>query len=146
MSPKELIVSSQDNRIRLIEIGANGMNTVGKYKGHQSSAGDVALAAFVVSPPFSDAMLLSGSECGRVFVWTLDEGRDLADASVSLRTKLTGSHAARPIDSWKAISAPDKLTAVAYAPWNPERGSVSASSSIAASLDGVVRLFITKYH
>jgi WD40 repeat protein len=144
VSDNELLISSQDDRLRLASF-ENGKSLAVKHKlkGHESSKGNVALAAFTVIPPFGQKIVQCGSECGRIYIWGLS--KEESERPSSFLTKFSGSSAIRPIESWVAVGASDKLTAVASAPWIPEKGRIGASSTLAASLDGAVRLYICKY-
>lgn len=142
ISDEELLVASQDDRLRLVRFDKE-LSIVTKFRGHESSQGDVALGAFVVAPPFGEKIIQSGSECGRVHIWpNSQEG----GSGPSFFRKLGGSHAIKSTDSWEAVAGPDKLTALAPAPWNPDKGRIGASCTVTASLDGAIRLFICKYN
>jgi WD40 repeat protein len=141
ISDTSLIVASQDDRLRLVSLkGGNEMSVIAKFKGHESSRGEVALPAFVVSPPFGPKIVQCGSECGKVFIWSMSD-KDLRP----VRSKLGGSNAVSPKDSWAAVGPRDKLTALSPAPWTPDKGRIGASCTVSGSLDGAIRLFICKY-
>ena len=146
----DMLVATQDNRIRLVRIKNNEASSSGKrieltviqkYRGHKSSNGEAPLAAFVLSPPFAEAILQCGSECGRIYVWPLDSGAQKRSVLKRIARKLKPSKALKATESWYAVDAPDKLTAVVPAPWSPEKGSIGGSCTVASSLDGYVRLF-----
>ena len=147
VTARDLLVASQDDRLRLVRLGSKGNSpsVIAKFKGHESSKGEVPLPAFVVSPPFGDKVVQSGSECGRIFIWSLK--RTLLPtpkkSGFSLLSKV--SSASRPLDSWTAVTSSDKLTAVAPAPWVPEKGQLGTSCTVTGSLDGVVKLFLCRY-
>ena len=175
VSGSELVLSTQDNRVRLIKISAPqkkkvSMHVVKKFKGHKSSGGDVPLTAFVHSAPFARSVLMVGSECGRVYVWPLDppessaleaSGNQKSKSIISSATPSTNPapslltkffHSIKPsraktsTDTWLAVGAPDKLTAVVPAPWVPHQGRIAgASCAVTSSLDGSVKLFLAEY-
>ena len=112
-----------------------------------------------------------GSECGRVYVWPLDpppepsaldpSGNQKSKSIISSATPSTNPapsllkkflHSIKPsraktsTDTWLAVGAPDKLTAVVPAPWVPHQGRIAgASCAVTASLDGSVKLFLAEY-
>ena len=88
-----------------------------------------------------------GSECGRVFVWAMDlEQQDSKRSAIRrFARKFKPSRALKSAESWIAASPPDKLTALAPAPWNPNKGSVGGTCTVTATLEGVVRMFNTTY-
>jgi WD40 repeat protein len=136
ISDSYLLVASQDDRLRLISL--KEMAVVSKFKGHESSRGEVSLPAFVVCPPFGPKIIQSGSECGKVFIWSLSDSRPV-------RSRLCGSNAISAKDSWAAVGPRDKLTTLCSAPWSPDKGRIGSSCTLSGSLDGAVRLFICKY-
>ena len=153
-SPKELLVASQDNRIRLVrltqkpldEIVPHGskidVTVVKKFRGHKSSSGEAPLAAFLLTPPFTDPILQCGSECGRVYVWPVEHVEPSEpNALQKIANKFKTSRALLAGESWQAVNPPDKLTALGPAPWHPEKGSIGGSCTVTASLAGVVRIF-----
>lgn len=129
------------------------MTVVKKFKGHRSSGGEVPLAGFVHSAPFAKPVLIVGSECGRVFAWPLDPqglSETKVESSSSILSKLWNnvrtSRARSSTDTWVAVQGPDKLTAVAPAPWIPQKGRIAgASCTVTASLDGSVKLFLAEF-
>lgn len=149
VSNRDLALASQDDRVRLVRLSGSGeghSGVIAKYKGHSSSRGEVPLTAFVVSPPFGEKVIQCGSECGKVYIWPLKHALDpIPTKRQSLLNKFTRSSASRHSDSWAAVSPPDKLTAVAPAPWSPEKAELGTSSTVTASFDGAVRIFLCKY-
>jgi hypothetical protein len=154
----ELLVASQDNRIRLVKIeivgiGGQGnrekyeMSILNKFRGHRSSSGESPLAAFVLSPPFGQPVIECGSECGRVYVWPLP-GSGLFPIRRSILKKIARkfkpSRALESHESWMAVEYPDRLTCASAAPWNPEKGNIGGSCTVTGSLDGIVRLFFNQ--
>ncbi len=175
VTESDLLVSSQDNRIRLVHIaksvskggggtnspkktasgasytskGSTGANVsfalsiMQKFRGQKSSSGESPFGAFVLSPPAGPPVLQVGSECGRIFAWSLPEfaGGQFAQRKRSLlkriARKLKPSRALKSSESWTAVSYPDKLTAVAPAPWG--------ACTVAASLEGYVKIFLGKF-
>jgi hypothetical protein len=160
VSRSELVLSTQDNRVRLVKIFGDfnspmmQLVVVKKFKGHRSSGGEVPLAAFVHSAPFAQSILVVGSECGRVYVWPLEESpvhaNEVAKGSSSLMSRfwknINPSRAKTFSDTWLAVRLPDKLTAVVPAPWVPQKGRIAgATCAVAASLDGSVKLFFAEF-
>ena len=159
INSNEMLVATQDNRIRLVKLSlVSGLRSFGrvtlsivkKFRGHKSAAGESPFGAFVLSPPFGDAVIECGSECGRVFVWQFPGSRNFTEPKKSFWEKIARtfkpSRAIKSIECWRAVEHPDKLTAVAPAPWNPDRGSIGGSCTVTASLNGYVRLFFNKAH
>ena len=160
ISDNEMLVSSQDNRVRLVKIipaasSSSRSLPTAKYKcsllvvckfcGHTSSGGEAPLGAFVLRPPFAPAIVQCGSECGRIFVWLLDEGGVESPSwakRVSLRLK--HSRARKSREYWYAVMGTDKITAAAPAPWNPEKGQIGGSCTVTTSLEGYIRLFFNR--
>ena len=143
VSDSSLVVASQDDRIRLISVSLKEkcMSVVSKFKGHLSSRGEVGLSAFAVSPPFGPRIIQCGSECGKVYMWTVSADK----RNKSFRSSLSNSNAFSPKEAWTAVAAPDKLTTLCPAPWSPDKGRIGASCTVTGSLDGAIRLFICKY-
>ena len=166
VSGTEMLVSSQDNRVRLVRLCAEKnkstkmssrmnrpalpfeLRVVGKLAGHKSAAGEAPLGAFVLRPPFAAPIVQCGSECGRIFVWPLsvDEKCAAGRSSVLSRIskKLKPSRALKAKESWFAVQGTDKLTGAAPAPWNPEKGTIGGSCTVTVSLEGYVRLFFNR--
>ena len=157
VNPNEMLVTTQDNRIRLVKLSlVSGMKSFGrislsvakKFRGHKSSGGEVPLGAFVLTPPFGDQVVQCGSECGRVFVWPYPGMKNFSEPRRSFWKRvartLKPSRAIKSTECWRAVEHPDKLTAVAPAPWNPERGSIGGSCTVTGSLNGFVRMFFNR--
>ena len=163
ISDTELLVSSQDNRIRLVRIvnkqgifkksaSQNSatlsnfsnieLSLIDKFRGHTSSNGEAPLGGFLLRPPFAAPIIQCGSECGRVFVWPfLAENKTKRP---SLLQRLKHSRAIKSGEYWYAVMGHDKLTAAAPAPWNPEKGQIGGSCTVTTSLEGYVRLFFNR--
>ena len=157
VNPNEMLVTTQDNRIRLVKLSlVSGMKSFGritlsvakKFRGHKSSGGESPFGAFVLSPPFGDTVVECGSECGRVFVWPYPGTKNFSEPRRSFWKRvartLKPSRAIKSTECWRAVEHPDKLTAVAPAPWNPEKGSIGGSCTVTASLNGFVRMFFNR--
>lgn len=151
-SKSEFFVATQDNRIRRVTVSVEGENkdrkiklsVIQKFRGHKSSNGEAPLAAFVLTPPFSSPILQCGSECGRIFVWRMDDDtKQKPNILQQVARKFKPSRARKASESWQAAKTPDKLTAAAPAPWNPERGTIGGSCTVVATLAGYVRLFFS---
>jgi WD40 repeat protein len=174
ITDSDLLVSSQDNRIRLVHIEKSmkkssssasyksadqshrpstilnyslTLSIVQKFRGHKSSLGESPLGAFVLHPANSPPVMQVGSECGRIYAWSLPElsgGKFFArKRSIFKRfaRKFKPSRAIKSSESWVAVGINDKLTAVAPGPWNSSGGTCT----VTASLEGCVRLFMGKF-
>ena len=142
-APDELLVSTHDDRLRLLRYRERELVPVGKFKGHENHSKS-PLGAYLIRPRGDgkviddESYLLSGSECGYVFIWRRDA---------------TGVHHTGEVDtgnsyeSFLAVEKPDKLTACVPAPWEPEKIDSQArlpACSVVATLQGLIRIFYNR--
>jgi WD40 repeat protein len=140
----ELLVSTHDDRIRLLRYREREIIPIGKFKGH-ANHNKSPLSAYLVKQDetgkgnYSDeSYLMSGSECGSVFIWRRDATGMGTEGEVD-----TGISC----ESFIAVEKPDKLTACVPAPWEIEKIDSLArlpACSVVATLQGVVRIFYNR--
>ena len=141
-APDELLVSTHDDRLRLLRYRERELIPIGKFKGHQSNSKS-PLGAYLIRPreglaSDDESYLISGSECGHVFIWRRDA--TAVDSTGEVDT-------AASFESFLAVEKPDRLTACVPAPWEPERIDSQArlpACSVVATLQGVVRIFYNR--
>jgi len=140
-APDELLVSTHDDRLRLLRYRERELIPIGKFKGHQSHSKS-PLGAYLIRPRGGsneeESYLLSGSECGSVFIWR----RDATGVDTSGEVDTGDSY-----ESFLAVEKPDRLTACVPAPWEPEKIDSLArlpACSVVATLQGVVRIFYNR--
>ena len=116
----------------------------GKYERTPADTPSTGLSSSIPSRPVSpqvddntESYLLSGSECGSVFVWRRD-GTAVGEDGVE-----TGA----AWESFIAAEKPDRLTACVPAPWEPEKIQGTArlpACTVVATLNGCIRVFYNR--
>jgi WD40 repeat protein len=139
ISQDELLVSTHDDRVRLLKLKLRELVPIGKYKGHANHAKSPLIASMVRN------YVVSGSEDGLVYVWN-------RDSSVAERDN-TGKHneieTGDSYEAFIAVERPDRLTACVPAPWEPEKISDSSTDRlplcvVVATIQGLIRVFYNR--
>lgn len=125
-----LLVTTADHRLRyLLNADAKGtaLEAVGKFKGLVNTGG---FKGFVVSGGGRSQFIVSGSECGHVFIWPRES-----------------SEKEKTSEAWESFlvaEKPEKLTALSAAPWNPETSDMLPLCVVAGTSEGGVRVFYNR--